>query len=551
MKVDFHSMRSPATLVRGFMSLYSVAIRLCRWSVALLALIPAIDAHAQVIGASVSESPIGTYYYVDAAKGTDTNPGTYTAPFASISRAVALSSKVINSGVKISVSPGIYRESIVLSSFNNSNQAPLIIEATEQGKVSVSGADRWSSGWVAQPDGVTWIHNWPYSWGYAVSPWGGVGPLGLRREVVSVNGKLLMPAASKALTTPATFFVKDSNTITIYPPVGTDMKTADIEVGVRSGLFSVPHGIANLILRGLTFEYDTTPINGSGKGAVVINSGKNVLIDNCKSLYNNWVGFSLVASSQITFANVAADGNGEDGIKAYQVSNWLMTNSETTWNDWRSASGGLFGIDTAGMKATSIHELDMEHFTSRNNTAAGLWLDTDVADASIVNSNLSFNLSCGLMVENGQGPFRIINSLISYNRSLGLLANAAENLGIFQSTLYGNAVTQIQIAGADAALAIKDYQTGQYNSVRTDHWTLASNIIAAVTANTSLFSSGLRNSWTNFIVTLSSDFNDWYEPSTGLPMFYLGASHSLADWRVATGKDVSSSYVYANPPPSQ
>ncbi len=529
----------------------SHVVRTCGLAFAAFLLMPMICTNAQATGASVNESPIGTYYYVDTAKGSDTNPGSYGAPFATIGKAISLAAKVVKSGVKISVSPGIYRETVTLTSFNNSNPAPLIIEATQPGTAIISGADRWSSGWVAQPDGVSWSHSWPYSWGYAPSPWQGVSALGLRREVVAINGKLLMPTLSNPLTTPATYAVKDAATITVYPPAGTDMKTADIEVGVRSGLFSAPHGIGNLVLRGLTFEYDITPINGTGLGAVVINSANNALIDNCKILYNNWIGVSLTASANVTFNDTSADGNGEDGIKGYRVTNWLLNDTETTWNNWRSASGYLFGVDTAGMKITNIHGLALQNFTSRNNTAAGVWLDTDVANASMTNSNFSFNLMSGLMIENCEGPLQLFNSLISYNRSLGLLANAAQNVSISHTTLYGNSVTQIQIAGADAAVSIKDFETGRSYSVLTDYWTLANNVIAAVTSNTSLFSSGLKNSWGNFATTLASDFNDWYSPGTSSPMFYLGGSHSLSSWRSATGQDWSSTNSYVAPPPSQ
>jgi parallel beta-helix repeat protein len=505
--------------------------------------------NAQVTGASVNESPIGTYYYVDAANGNDAHAGTYSAPFATINKAISKTAAVIKSGVKIFVNPGIYRETITLGSSNTSIAAPLIVEATQPGAAIISGADRWSSGWVAH--GKTWVHSWPYSWGYAASPWTGVGSLGLRREVVSINGKLLTQTLSTSLTTPATFAVTDGSQITVYPPAGTNMSTADIEVGVRSGLFSAPYGVSNLVLRGLTFEYDTTPINGNGKGAVTTNSANNLLIENCKILYNNWVGISLMMSNNVTFSNIDADANGEDGIKGYHVTNWLLNNSETTWNNWRSASGNLYGVDVAGMKVMDVHGLALQNFTSRNNLAYGLWFDTDIANAAVSFSNLSFNLKSGLLIENCEGPVRLSNTLVSYNKSLGIIGNAAQNIAISSSTLYGNAVTQIQITGADAAVSVKDFQTGQYYSVQSSEWTFANDVVAAATSNTSLFSSGLKNSWSNFIATLSSDFNDWYQPATSVPMFYLGASHSLADWRSATGQDASSSNAYVTAPPAQ
>jgi hypothetical protein len=531
--------------------LHSYRLRI--WVLTLLAFaaMPIAGSYAQATGASVNESHVGTYFYVDAAKGKDSNAGTYGAPFATLGKAISLSAALMKSGVKIFVNPGIYRETITLSSFNNSNPAPLIIEATQPGTAIISGADSWGSGWVAQTGSVTWAHSWPYSWGYAVSPWAGVGALGLRSEVVAVNGKLLTPVLTTPLTAPATYAVKDGSTITIYPPTGTNMKTADIEVGIRSGLFSVPHGIGNLVLRGLTFEYDTTPINGSGKGAVVINSANNVLIDNTKILYNNWVGISLTATNNVTFSYVAADGNGEDGIKGYQVTNWLLNGSETTWNNWRSASGNLFGMDTAGMKVTDVHGLALQNLTSQNNLAAGLWLDTDVANAAISGANLSFNLTSGLMIESCEGPIQVFDTLISYNRSLGLIANAAQQIDISHSTLYGNSVTQIQIAGADVPIAVKDFKTGQNYSLLTSEWTITDDVIAAATSNTSLFSSGLKNSWANFVATLSSNFNDWYEPATSVPMSYLAGSHSLASWRVATGQDASSTAGYVSPSPLQ
>ncbi len=528
---------------------YSYALSIGILTVAVFVHMPAENVEAQITGAMIDESTIGTYYYVDAANGSDSNAGTYNAPFATISEAISKAAAVIRSGVKISVNPGIYRETIALSSFSNSNAAPLIIEATRSGEAIISGADAWNSGWVLQADGVSWVHSWPYSWGYATSPWAGVGSLGLRREVVAINGKLLVQTLSTPLKTPATFAVVDGSHITVYPPAGTDMNTADIEVGLRSGLFSAPRGIGNLVLRGLTFEYDTTPINGGGKGAVTINSANNILIDSCKILYNNWVGIGLAASNNVTLNNTAADGNGEDGIKGYQVTNWLLSGSETTWNNWRSDLGNLYGTDTAGMKVSNVHGLALQDFTSQYNRSAGLWFDTDVANADVSGSNLSYNLKSGLLLEQCEGPVELFNSLVSYNLSLGVVANAAQGVIFSSSTLYGNAVTQIQVTGVDAAVSVKNFQTGQNYSVRSNGWTFANDVIASVTSNTSLLSYGLKNSWGNFVSTLSSNFNDWYEPATSVPFFYQGGSHSLAAWRSATGGDVSSG-AYPIPPPA-
>src|SRR5450755_2634025 len=103
MNARITSIGIPARINDFFAVGRSHGLRICALILAVFVLTPAIVGQAQVTGASVDESPIGTYYYVDAVRGRDANAGTYNAPFASIGKAISLAAGVIKSGVKISV----------------------------------------------------------------------------------------------------------------------------------------------------------------------------------------------------------------------------------------------------------------------------------------------------------------------------------------------------------------------------------------------------------------------------------------------------------------
>ena len=226
------------------------------------------SALGQVTGAQIDESKVQVFLYVDQSNPAagDSNAGTSGSPLKTISAAVTRASQTAG-GTKISIGPGVYRESISLAKFNLYNPSPLILQASSSpGSVVVSGSLVWT-GWALQKNG-TYTHSWPYSWGNAAIPegWPTLATIVLRREMIFVNGQPLRQVLNQSSLLPGTFFVVDGKTITIYPPAGTQMSSAQVEVATRPALLSRPNGISNLVLRGLVFQHDNTAANGNGTG---------------------------------------------------------------------------------------------------------------------------------------------------------------------------------------------------------------------------------------------------------------------------------------------
>ena len=87
------------------------------------------------------------------------------------------------------------------------------------------------------------------------------------------------------------FFIDDYNgRASIWPPAGTDVTMADVEVAVRPKLFE-SHRLSTLTLRGLAFEHANPGVAMRPAAAVAIVNGTNELVEDCTMSWNNWIGF--------------------------------------------------------------------------------------------------------------------------------------------------------------------------------------------------------------------------------------------------------------------
>ena len=480
--------------------------------------------------------------YVDAASGSDSNPGTAAAPFQTISAALTAASKT---GVStcVLVDPGLYREALTLSGFTTSNPG-LVIEGNG-GQAVVTGSDDWNSGWSANGDG-TYTHTWPYSWGYASDPWGGISPIGLRSEMVFVNGTQLTEQLSGPLTSPATFYVVDGSTMTIYPPSGTDMTTADIEVALRPALLTTPNGISNFAVENMTFEHSPTTVANS---TVWIDSANNLYLINDIVNANNWTGLYVTRSTNVTWQNITADYNGETGASGWKIAGWSIDTLETSDNNWRGYAGGFVGVDAAGMKVLRVHGATISNYTSNNNLTDGFWADTDNANITLSNVDVENNLTHGLIFENSQGPIAVSGATVAYNGKDGVTGNASTYVSLEHSTVYGNASADMAPCSS-GAVSVTDYQSGQVYSLETSDWTLLSDDVGSTASGGWLWANcfGSSSLWNTFTSTLQSNNNDWYEPNNTTPFAIPSAAVNLAGWRSATGRD-SASTAAAFPAP--
>src|SRR5437868_1596040 len=188
--------------------------------------------------ANINESLETNTVYVDAVNGSDNNPGTKQLPFKTIAFAVgaAVSSNQSSLGTKVIVNPGTYREALTMDYSYKDTMLPITIQAATTGQAIISGADV-STGWnVYSGRSGVYTNSWPNQWGLcALDSGSGTPPpeedIVRRREMVIVNGTNMSQVMALGAMRIGTFYVDETKgTIYLWPPTGTNMSTATVEV---------------------------------------------------------------------------------------------------------------------------------------------------------------------------------------------------------------------------------------------------------------------------------------------------------------------------------
>lgn len=112
------------------------------WLVILATLAPPL-LRAQAV---VNENLETAFIYVDAAKGSDSNPGTQAQPLKTIGAAVASanSNNLHSIGTQVNINPGVYRETISMFGNSYNTTAPVTFQGTGTG-VIISGSVQYSN----------------------------------------------------------------------------------------------------------------------------------------------------------------------------------------------------------------------------------------------------------------------------------------------------------------------------------------------------------------------------------------------------------------------
>jgi hypothetical protein len=527
-------------------------------------------------GATIDDSG-ATKIYADAASGSDSiGCGDHAHPCRTITQ--ALSEAANHQVAEIIVNPGTYRETISLPrEFGENSSRTLVIEAAHASTAIIDGADQWT-GWVPNGDG-TYSLPWSYTWGYAPQPFtvsGGpaIGCLGLRREMVFIDGFQLTQVLQGPLTQAGTFFVvdgqSDSNAgdscpalsgalraISIRPPAGTNVSSADVEVAVRDNLFTASAaGAQNLELKGLVFQHDNNGANISGFGAIRISGdnanheGANILLDGVTARYDNWQGLVLSANLDITVRNSTFTWNGENGVEVYRPLNFLFTGNAVTYNNWRGSQGGLTGWDADGMKVVKAHSMEVDDVAFDNNFTGGLWFDTDNENLCIARDSFNENATNGLYFEATQGLVLISRSIFYKNHGHGLQSANSARITVRQSTLYDNGGDALFIGGSASVRDVSNWQhpSDAYHLLTQD-WVLDGVNFAAGpdTAPGSALIGTSLSTIDSFASTLLSDYNDWFAPNSSALFNVPGqGDHTLGGWHSLTGQDAHSTQAAVN-----
>jgi len=509
--------------------------------------------------ASVNESAEKAYVYVDGTKGSDSNSGTQTKPFKTLTKAVSVASanNQKSVGTRVIINPGTYRESLTLNG-TSERYAPITLEAATKGTVTVSGADVWG-GWTAYgTQKQIYQHSWPYSWGTCTDPavTQPQQPIVLRREMIFVNGKHLTQVLSFNQMVQGTFYVNETNhTVYLWPASGTNVGSSTIEVSVRPQLFTADND-GNIVIRGINFQYS----NGcrSVQPAVEFSSSHEILLDSDSINWNNGMGVRFCSSTNITAENSESNHNGEVGWATYELKYGAWNSDEGSYNNWRGPQGASYALTTEGGDFLLTHNSSFTGMKTLFNLAHGMHLDTDTMDVT-VNSLLSAqNFRSGMVIEASEGPVTIEYGNICDNNLQNSSANGAITLtdasevNLVGNTLYGNLVGQIEIAGRTGGISVTNWETGHVYQVFNEFANINSNTIVGTGAQQVFDDGFLTKDWPLFASTLTSNANKWWNPNTGsafsVPVPVGHTTMDFTGWKELTKEDAHSTFSSADPP---
>jgi len=503
--------------------------------------------------AKVNEALETTSVYVDGSNGSDSNPGTITAPLKTIGAAVSMAetNNQNSIGTKVIVNPGTYREAVTLSGTHKTTSLPITFQAAINGTVTVSGADVWT-GW--QPDNTNsaiYTNDWPYAWGLCTASTTGPpqADVVLRREMVFVNGTLLTEVLAFSEMAPGTFYVDErGGTSYIWPPQGTNMSAATIEVSTRPQVWSIQNQ-SSVVTRGLTFQY-ANPCWANG-AVVVQGSSSNILFDTDNFDWNSAEGLQLWnGTTYYTIRNSVADHNGESGFAAYEVKYGLFQSDISAFNNWRGAQGAYYGWNASGFHFTGDHTDTLENLQTYYNQTQGIHYDIDNENITINGFASTSDLNVGIFFEVTQGPVTVSGASIcagsAVASSLYTALGMRDSMGIaISNSNFVNALFDIGIVETPGGTWVTNWETGQQELLFTENFSLTDSILEAGSGQ-DLFAGGLlvSSEWSDFQSTLNSNHNTWWNASNNsaflVPVPNTNTAVDFSSWQATTGQDQQS-----------
>ena len=536
------------------------------------------------IGANVAENLETAFIYVDAATGNDNNNGAKNSPFKTISKALLVTgtNNQNSVGTQINIGPGVYREHLNFPASKTS--LPFTLQAVTPGTVIVSGADSVPGNtWAVSSYGSNiYTNSTTSSYIFPACPappgWPPVPPVLSRREMVFVNGVRLNQVMFSNELEPCTFWADagGTNQIYLWPPAGTNMSAADVEVATasRSPLVETD-GVNNFVIRGMTFEYDDSCTQQGSR----LTNATNVLIDNDQFLWNNSMGLGLYAGAgstqNVTVQNSTANHNGQIGFGGYQVKYVLYQNDQSSYNGWRGALGAFYEVGFDGSYFFLYHNTNFNGYTSYYNESSGVHFDTDNASDQVSGLQSSANNLEGLSIEASEGPFLVQNSAVCSNsidpvsKTGNMNIDDSSYVTLTANTLYGGGPEQVYILGDGRAGT--NWEQPTVPLVRfNQHLTQTGNTLTG-TGNQLGFSTyygdtpscavPVTNRWQTFSSTFSSQSNTWGDTAaadSSFPFFQaavLNGTVPLSTWQSpppeGVGQDANSQFVPKAPAPQK
>ncbi|MDB5166663.1 MAG: hypothetical protein JWM37_735 [Candidatus Saccharibacteria bacterium] len=372
----------------------------------------------------------GTVRYV-ATNGSDTNPGSAKAPFATLSKAISASA----ANDSIVVRGGTYR-------IGNLAVSKSLKIYAYPGEIPVfNGAQSFASGWTTSgslsshsyaPKAATDGSGISFTGGQNLSGDG----VGKYPDQAWVGGSQLKQVSSQAAVTAGKFYV-DRTAKRIYL-AASDVSKGGVEASDKNVFMSI--SAANTVLRGLTItrysnggaDYGIINITGNADSSLLqddvisdaafisvayqgnSNTNANGTMRNVTVTSSNWMGVSATYTDNLTL----------DGVKLVNMNQF----NEFTYSP---QSGGL---KTSRTTFTKVINSDIS-----NNKSHGLWFDQSNYHVEVANNTILDNAGSGMFFEISDNLWLVNNYIRSTGGARAVKLAGSSGMNLINNTIIGGA----------------------------------------------------------------------------------------------------------------
>ncbi len=371
--------------------------------------------------------PIPPHAVFVANTGNDHNPGTVSAPLASIGHAIS----VAPAGGTIVVRGGVYRESlgnlprrVTIQAYPH--EAPWV-----RGSVVLNGFASKGGAWVA-----SWTSPFCDTC-YQPAVLDPKHPAAGLPEQVFVDGVPLGQVTSRSALAPHTFYVDHAahQLVLFDNPTGHT-----VEVTQRASAFTIGSQAAGTVIRGLGFEHWGATYNGDA--AVVVQAPAT--FDNDTFAWSAARGIQLYGANDIVTNSSIVD-NGMSGMNIFGASAVDVEHDEFAYSNYEHWSiapskyaeiAGVKNMNTVG----SLYRYDTFH----DNDSNGLWFDQQSSKQVVVHDTIVHNSGHGLAVEIS-GDSIVAGNVVAENGRDGMKLSGASAADVYNNSVVDNGFAQVGV----------------------------------------------------------------------------------------------------------
>lgn len=377
------------------------------------------------IVALVAETAFTRTYYVSVNDkfASDLNPGTRSLPLKTIQKAT----DIAGAGDTVYVLNGTYKEQVEVTHGGTSYKDMLSFIAGGD-SVIVDGADQ-TADWTNFSGAIWTKNNWSVNSQQVFVDGEPLQQIG-GNEFYSPDRLPRVGYGKESLFPGSFYYAPETKTLYVWLKDGGDPNSHRVEVSVRPLLFVVRNQ-EYIFITGFKFIHsNSTALIKSGWPSVNMTGGHSVIRD-CDVEWCDCMGIGGTVDSLLV-ERCISNHNGNCGF-SFSGKYVRMVGNTSNYNNYRN-----FNVHwhAGGVKNVRVQYSTIGNQTSIGNNGAGIWLDIDCIDDTILGCLITGNTT-GIQSEISRHTV-LFNNLVYSNSDRGIYISASDSCLVANNTIVGN-----------------------------------------------------------------------------------------------------------------